>query len=108
MSPRNLFSIRWTESAWKDLDDISDYLLGEGMPFDAAAEYVKRIFKAPEHLAAFPYSQVVFVGLRFLQRVFLVEGTILRPSPTGAIPLNFDPPLQGEIKGGPVSAGLTA
>ena len=73
MSPRNLFSIRWTESAWKDLDDISDYLLGEGMPFDAAAEYVKRIFKAPEHLAAFPYEGKP--GRMSKTREWLVKGT---------------------------------
>lgn len=54
MSPRDPLSIEWTESAWEDLDGISGYLLGEGMPFEDVEEYVKRIFKAPEHLAALP------------------------------------------------------
>ncbi len=54
MSPRKPLPIKWTESAWEDLDGISDYLLGEGVPFEAVEEYVKRIFKAPEHLATLP------------------------------------------------------
>ncbi len=54
MSPRNLLPIEWTESTWKDLDGITDYLLGEGVAFEAVEDYVKRIFKAPEHLAALP------------------------------------------------------
>jgi len=54
MSPRKPLPIRWTESAWEDLDGIADYLLAEGMAFDAVAESVKRIFKAPEYLATLP------------------------------------------------------
>ena len=54
MSPRKPLPIKWTESAWEDLDGISDYLLGEGVPFEAVEEYVKRIFKAPEHLTTLP------------------------------------------------------
>lgn len=54
MSPRKPLPIKWTESAWEDLDGISDYLLGEGVPFEAVEEYVKRIFKAPERLATLP------------------------------------------------------
>ena len=51
MSPRKPLSIKWTESAWKDLDGITDYLLAEGMAFEAVEEFVTRIFKAPEHFA---------------------------------------------------------
>ena len=54
MSPRNPLPIEWTESAWEDLDNLSDYLLGEGVSFEAVEEYVKRIFKAPEHLTTLP------------------------------------------------------
>ena len=54
MSPRKSLSIKWTESAWEDLDGITDFLLAEDMAFEAVEEYVKRIFKAPEHLATLP------------------------------------------------------
>jgi toxin ParE1/3/4 len=54
MSPRNPLPIEWTESAWQDLDGITDYLLAEGVAFDAVEEYAKRIFKAPEHLTTLP------------------------------------------------------
>ena len=54
MSPRKPLPIKWTESAWADLDSITDYLLAEGMVFEAVEEYVKRIFKAPEHLSTLP------------------------------------------------------
>ena len=54
MSPHKLLPVKWAESAWEDLDSIADYLLTEGMPFEAVEEYVKRIFKAPEHLATLP------------------------------------------------------
>lgn len=54
MSLRSPLLIEWTESAWEDLDGIADYLLGGGVPFEAVEEYVKRAFKAPEHLAALP------------------------------------------------------
>ena len=54
MSPRNPLPIEWTETASEDLDGVADYLLAEGVAFEAVEEYVKRIFKAPEHLAAFP------------------------------------------------------
>jgi toxin ParE1/3/4 len=54
MSPRKPLPIVWTESAWEDLDGITDYLLAEGVPFDAVEEYAKRIFIAPEHLTMLP------------------------------------------------------
>ena len=54
MSPHKSLPIRWTESAWADLDGITDYLLAEGVAFEAVEEYVKRIFKAPEYLATLP------------------------------------------------------
>ena len=54
MSLRKSLPITWTESAWKDLDGITDYLLAEGMAFEAVEEYVKRIFQAPEYLTTFP------------------------------------------------------
>jgi len=54
MSPRNPFTIEWTASAWEDLDGIADYLLSEGVSLEAAEAFLRRIFKAPEHLAAFP------------------------------------------------------
>ena len=54
MSPRKPLPIDWTESSWEDLDGITDYLLGEGVPFDDVEEYVKHIFKAPEHLSKLP------------------------------------------------------
>ncbi|GKG92476.1 hypothetical protein CE91St38_04840 [Desulfovibrionaceae bacterium] len=54
MSARNLLPIEWTESSWEDLDGITDYLLGEAVPFEDVDAYVKRIFKAPEHLSTLP------------------------------------------------------
>jgi len=54
MSPRKPLPVRWTESAWADLDGITDYLLAEGVAFEAVEEYVKRIFRAPEYLATLP------------------------------------------------------
>jgi len=54
MSPRKSLPVKWTESAWEDLDGITDYLLAEDVAFEAVEEYVKRIFNAPEHLTMFP------------------------------------------------------
>lgn len=54
MPPRNPLTIQWTASAWADLDGIADYLLSEAMAFADVEEYVKRIYNAPVHLAAFP------------------------------------------------------
>ncbi|MCL1940123.1 MAG: type II toxin-antitoxin system RelE/ParE family toxin [Desulfovibrionaceae bacterium] len=54
MSPRNPLPVKWTESAWEDLDGITDYLLAEGVAFEDVEDYAKRIFKAPEHFAVFP------------------------------------------------------
>lgn len=54
MSPRNPLPIEWTESAWEDLGGIAGYQLGEGLSFDAVEGYMKRIFKAPEHLVTLP------------------------------------------------------
>ncbi len=54
MSSRNPLPIEWTESSWKDLDGVTDYLLGEGVPFEDVEEYLKRIFKAPERLSTLP------------------------------------------------------
>lgn len=54
MSPRSPLTIQWTESAWEDLDGITDYLLAEGVAFEDAEDYVKHIFKAPDHLATLP------------------------------------------------------
>ena len=51
MSPRKIFHIVWTESAAHDLEGIADYLLGEGVLFADAEEYVQRIYAAPKHLA---------------------------------------------------------
>jgi plasmid stabilization system protein ParE len=36
------------------MDGIADYLLGEGLAFDAVEDYVKRIYNAPHHLATLP------------------------------------------------------
>ena len=54
MSPRSPLPIQWTESAWKNLDGVTDYLLAEGVGFVDVEDYLKRIFKAPEHLATLP------------------------------------------------------
>lgn len=54
MSPRNPLPIEWTESSWEDLDGVSDYLLGEDVPFEDVEDYIKRIFRAPEHLSTLP------------------------------------------------------
>lgn len=54
MSPRSPLSLEWTESAGEDIEGIADYLLDESLAFEAVEDYVKRIYKAPEHLAALP------------------------------------------------------
>ncbi len=54
MSPLDSSPVKWTESAWEDLNSIADYLLSEGVVYETANAFLKRIFKAPEHLAAFP------------------------------------------------------
>jgi plasmid stabilization system protein ParE len=54
MSPHKSLPVKWTESAWEDLDGIAEYLLAESVAFEAVEEYVKRIFNAPEHLATLP------------------------------------------------------
>ena len=54
MSLRNPLPIEWTETASKDMDGIADYLLGEGLAFDAVEDYVTRIYNAPQHLATLP------------------------------------------------------
>jgi plasmid stabilization system protein ParE len=54
LSIRKPLPIEWTISASKDLDDITDYLLAEGVAFEIVEAYAKRIFKAPEHLVTLP------------------------------------------------------
>lgn len=54
MSPPDPSPIKWTESAWEDLDGISEYLLGKGLALEAVEDFLRRIFKAPEDLAIFP------------------------------------------------------
>lgn len=54
MSPRSQLPIEWTETASEDMDGIADYLLGEGLAFDAVEDYVKRLYNAPLHLATLP------------------------------------------------------
>ena len=54
MPVHNTLSIEWTEATSADMDNISVYLLGENLDYAIVQEYVKRIFKAPEHLAIFP------------------------------------------------------
>lgn len=54
MSPREPLPIRWVDSASEDMDNLADYLLEEGLSFDAVEDYVKRIYDAPEHLATLP------------------------------------------------------
>ena len=54
MSPRSPLPFEWTESAGEDIEGIADYLLGESLAFEAVEDYVKRIYKAPEHLATLP------------------------------------------------------
>lgn len=54
MSPREPLPIRWVDSASEDMDNLADYLLEEGLSFDAVEDYVKRIYDAPKHLATLP------------------------------------------------------
>lgn len=51
MSPRDPLSIEWAQSAWEDLDGITDYLRDEGLAFEDVEEYVKRLYTAPAHLS---------------------------------------------------------
>ena len=61
------------DSAAKDMDSIADYLLGEGLSFDSVEEYVRRIYKAPEQLAALPGAGKP--GRMPKTREWLVKGT---------------------------------
>ena len=54
MSPHSPLPIEWTETASEDMDGIADYLLGEGLAFDAVENYIMRLYKAPQHLATLP------------------------------------------------------
>lgn len=54
MSLRKPLPIKWTESAGEDLDGIAEYLFSEGLDFDAVEAYIKRLYKAPEHLTTLP------------------------------------------------------
>lgn len=44
MSPREPLPIRWMDSASEDMDNLADYLLEEGLSFEAVEDYVKRIY----------------------------------------------------------------
>ena len=50
-----MFNIEWTEPAWKDLDEVTDYLSGHE-DSQLADEIVNRILKAPEYLSSLPWS----------------------------------------------------
>ena len=50
-----MYSIEWTDPAWEDLDEITDYLT-EQEDFQLADEMVNHILKAPEHLSSMPWS----------------------------------------------------
>jgi len=54
MLPRKPWPIQWTQNAWEDLDGIADYLLAEKVDVEIAKDFLKRLFKAPKHLVAFP------------------------------------------------------
>lgn len=54
MSRAKALCIQWTESAWTDLDTMTDYLFAEGMSFEDVEILVKCIFTAPVALATLP------------------------------------------------------
>lgn len=54
MSLHKPLPLEWTEPAAEDMDGIINYLLGESLPFEVVADYVKRIYAAPESLSTLP------------------------------------------------------
>ena len=51
-----MYNIEWTDPAWEDIDELSDYLIGQEEDFQLAEEIVKRILEAPERLSVMPWS----------------------------------------------------
>lgn len=50
------YMIEWTEPAWDDLDEISDYLIEQEEDLQIAGDMVARILQAPEQLSSLPWS----------------------------------------------------
>ena len=51
-----MYNIEWTDPAWEDIDELSDYLVAHEEDFQLAEEIVKRILEAPERLSVMPWS----------------------------------------------------
>lgn len=49
-------NIEWTDPAWDDLNEISDYLIEQEEDFQVADEMVARILQVPEQLSSLPWS----------------------------------------------------
>lgn len=50
------FYIEWTEPAWDDVDEISDYLMDQEEDFQVADDMVGRILMASDQLSSLPWS----------------------------------------------------
>lgn len=50
------YDIEWTDPAWQDLNEISNYLVEQEEDFQLADEIVSRILRALEQLASMPWS----------------------------------------------------
>lgn len=50
------YNIGWTDPAWDDLNELSDYLVEQEEDFQVADDMVARILQAPEQLASLPWS----------------------------------------------------
>ena len=50
------YGIEWTDPAWDDLNEISDYLIAQEEDFQIADDMVVRILQAPEQLSSLPWS----------------------------------------------------
>lgn len=51
-----MYDLEWTETAWRDIDQLSDYLIDQEEDFQAAEDMVKQILQAPERLTVMPWS----------------------------------------------------
>ncbi|CAK7069201.1 MAG: hypothetical protein DELT_01803 [Desulfovibrio sp.] len=50
------YTIEWTDPAWDDVDEISNYLIEQEEDFHTAGEMISRILQAPEQLSSLPWS----------------------------------------------------
>ena len=49
-----MYDPEWTETAWRDVDQLPDYLIDQEEDFQAAEDMVKHILQAPVRSNEYP------------------------------------------------------